>query len=160
MKSFNDTENRRWDLSLSIATVKRVRNLTDVDLLSILDKPELLSDLAADPVRLVDVLYVVCKPQADAMGVTDEQFGESLDGQSIESATECFLEALVDFFPGARRATLKRVLDRANQFHQKSEATLMTALSDGSIDKAIEDALIGGETSTKSPAELASNPAT
>jgi hypothetical protein len=158
MKAFNDTKNRRWDLSLSIATVKRVRNLTDVDLLSILDKPELLSDLASDPVQLVDVLYIIVKPQADAINVTDEQFGESLDGESIEKATECFLEALVDFFPGARRATLKRVLDRANQFHQKSEATLTAALADGSIDKAIDDA-IGGATSTKSPDELALTPA-
>jgi hypothetical protein len=158
MKAFNDTKNRRWDLSLSINTVKRVRNLTDVDLLSILDKPELLSDLASDPVRMVDVFYVIIKPQADALNVNDEQFGESLDGEAIEKATECFLEALVDFFPGARRATLKRVLDRANQFHRNAEAQLTAALADGSIDKAIDDA-IGGVTSTKSQAAPELTPA-
>lgn len=158
MQSFTDTANRRWDLTLSIATVKRVRNLTGVDILAMLDRPQLLSDLAADPVAFVDVLYVIVKPQADTAGVTDESFGESLDGTSIESATDAFLEALVDFFPGARRATLRRVLAKTMEHKARAEATLKTALDDGTIDRAIDESLTAGETSTSSPAASASTP--
>lgn len=152
MKSFNDNTGRKWDVSLSIATVKRVRNLVEVDLLAILDKPELLNTIATDPVLFVDVLYVIVKPQADAIGLTDEAFGELLNGESIEQATEAFLEALVDFFPGARQATLRRVLDRANAHRTKTDADLNRLLSDGTIDAAIDKALTDGATSTNSPA--------
>ncbi len=147
MSHFTDTANRRWNLAINVGTVKRVRELTDVDLLAILDRPQMLSDLAGDPVRFVDVLFVVVKPQADQMQLTDEQFGEALDGSSIEAATDAFLEALVDFFPGARRATLQKVLGRAKEVSAQAEATLTRALTDGTIDQAITDALATGQPS-------------
>ena len=147
MSHFTDTANRRWNLAINVGTVKRVRELTDVDLLAILDRPQMLSDLAGDPVRFVDVLFVVVKPQADQMQITDEQFGEALDGSSIEAATDAFLEALVDFFPGARRATLQKVLGRAKEVSAQAEATLTRALTDGTIDQAITDALATGQPS-------------
>jgi hypothetical protein len=158
-QSFTDNKNRKWDLSLSVTTIKRVRSLTGVNILELLDRPAMLSEIAADPVTFVDVLYAIAKPQADAVNVTDEQFGEGLAGDSIERATESFLEALVDFFPGARKATLRRVLSRAMQHLTTAEAALMTALADGSIDKAIDEALNVSAKSTTSPAVLASTPA-
>ncbi|HBJ34223.1 MAG TPA: hypothetical protein DDZ51_05545 [Planctomycetaceae bacterium] len=144
MSHFTDTENRRWNLSINVGTVKRVRELTNIDLLAILDRPQMLNDLAGDPVRFVDVLFVIIKPQADSLDVSDEQFGEALDGSAIESATDAFLEALVDFFPGARKATLQKVLSRAKETNAKAEAKLNQALSDGTIDQAITDALNTG----------------
>ncbi len=155
MKSFTDSENRRWDVSLNVTTLKRVRNITDVDLLTVLDKPDLLTELAGDPVRFVDVLYVIVKPQADQLGVSDEQFGSALDGESIEHASNAFLEALVDFFPGARRAMLRRVMDRATQTKAETEQRIHKAIADGTVDKAIDHA-IAGVNSTKSLDELES----
>ncbi len=73
------------------------------------DKPELLNQLAGDPIQFVDILYAVIKPQLDELGIDDVAFGESLDGESVERATEALLEGLVDFFPGARKAMLQRV---------------------------------------------------
>jgi len=147
MSHFTDTANRRWNLSINVGTVKRVRELTDVDLLAILDRPQMLSELAGDAVRFFDVLFVMIKPQADQLQVTDEMFGESLDGAVIESATNAFLEALVDFFPGARKATLQKVLSRAKETNEKAEARLNLALTDGTIDQAISDALGIGQPS-------------
>jgi len=147
MSHFTDTANRRWNLSINVGTVKRVRELTDVDLLAILDRPQMLNELAGDPVRFVDVLFVIIKPQADSLDVTDEQFGETLDGSAIEAATDAFLEALVDFFPGARKATLQKVLRRAKENSDKAEAMLTQALADGTIDQAITDALSTGQPS-------------
>lgn len=153
MPNFTDTAGRRWNLALSVGTVKRVRDLAGVDLLAVLDKPQSLIDLAGDPVRFVDVLYVVIKPQADQVGISDESFGESLDGETVEAATDAFLEALVDFFPGARKTTLKRVLDRAKSTARSAEAALTKALDDGTIDQAISEALAGvGTPSSNSPA--------
>ncbi len=159
MPHFTDTAGHRWNLALSVGTVKRVRELSGVDLLTILDKPQALVDLASDPVRFVDVLFIVIKPQADQIGICDEAFGESLDGETVEAATDAFLEALVDFFPGARKTTLKRVLDRAKGTARLAEGALQKALDDGTIDQAISEALAGvGTLSSNSPAASESTP--
>src|SRR5690606_34815898 len=114
MSQFTDTANRRWSLSLNVNAIKRVRDLTGVNLLRVLDEPELLSQISADPIQFVDAVCAIVIPQAEELGVTGEQFGEAFDGEVIEAATSAFLEAVVDFFPGARRGTLRKVLDRAN----------------------------------------------
>jgi hypothetical protein len=95
-----------------VAAVKRVRGLVGIDLYSLIDdgfKP--LSELVADPVRLADVLYCLCKDEADARNISDEDFGRALYGDVITLAADAFVEELVDFFPDARaRTSLKKVL--------------------------------------------------
>jgi len=116
MRTFKDNASRSWSLALSIWTVKKVRDLLGVDLLDLggSDKPGdgLLYRLIADPVLLVDVLYVVCKDQADAAAVTDEQFGRAMGGDAIDAATKAFLEELADFTPSPRdRARARKVIE-------------------------------------------------
>jgi hypothetical protein len=106
MKSFKDTAGRTWLVQVNVGTIKRVRDLLGVDLLAIVeDGAKLLRDLADDPVRLVDVLYAVLKPQADAATpyVNDEQFGEAMFGDPIAAGFEALVEAVTDFFPQARQ---------------------------------------------------------
>ena len=86
MKSFTDNTGRTWTLSVTVGTIKRVRALCNVDLAGVISiesgaqpKVDLLERLGSDPVLLVDVLYAVCKPEADAKGVTDEEFGQAMD---------------------------------------------------------------------------------
>ncbi len=47
------------------------------DLIQVVDKPELLNQLAGDPIQFVDILYAVIKPQLDELGIDDVAFGES-----------------------------------------------------------------------------------
>ena len=62
------------------------------------------------------MLYVVCKTEADANGVTDEQFGEAMAGDAIDQATKALLEEIVDFSPSPRdRARARRVLEKATE---------------------------------------------
>ena len=81
MKSFTDNKGRTWTLEVNVAAIKRVRGLCKVDLNSIVEvdsenRPtaHLLEQLSSDPVLLVDVLYAICKPEADKLGVSDEDF--------------------------------------------------------------------------------------
>jgi len=154
MKTFR-TGKHTWDLSLNVAKMKRVKSLTDIDLMSVIDNPEVLHQLTNDPMKLVDVLFAVIKPQADAVGVTDEDFAGDLDGEAIETGVSALLEALVDFFPGARRAMLRRVMDKANKYCHEADAKLQAMLNDGTIDKAIDDALTVGSKSNLSQAVAA-----
>ena len=156
---FHDKTGQRWDLSLNINAIRRVKNVTGINLLRLLDEPAMLTDLSADSIAFVDAIYCICKPQADSINVNDESFGEAFDGTVLESATSAFLSAVVDFFPGARRGTLQKVLDRAMTQVSQQEAKLQTALMDGTIDRAIDQAMADGVNSGESPVPPESIPA-
>ncbi len=109
MKSFKDGAGRIWEVNVTVAAMKRVKSLAGVDLYALIeDGFKAFSDLVAKPVQLVDVLYCLCKPQADSLGVSDEQFGEQMAGEVLLAATDAFVEGYVDFFPDPRiRAQLR-----------------------------------------------------
>ena len=136
MKTFTDNKGRIWTLEVTVATVKRVRALCRVDLNSIVEldknnKPsaELLERLSSDPVLLVDVLYAVCKPQADKLGVTDEDFGEAMAGDAIEYATSALLEEVINFFPESKRMVMQRILSASRKFSEAARKKLEAELN-------------------------------
>jgi hypothetical protein len=86
MRTFTDALNRSWSLEITVATLKRIRALANVDLIEAAGGT-LLDRLVADPVLLGDVLYACVKPQADERKLTDEDFGRSLSGDAIDRAT-------------------------------------------------------------------------
>src|SRR5690606_35191593 len=99
--------------------VKRVRSLLNVDLLAATDGA-LIERLVSDPILLCDVLYVLCKPQADEQGVTDEEYGRAMGGTAIDDGTTALLEELVDFFPQAKRRVLAKALVKLRHLETKA----------------------------------------
>ena len=161
MRTFNDNAGRTWSLTLNVWTVKKVRDLLGVDLLDLggeaatRDKPGLLFRLIADPVLLVDVLYVVCKDQADGASVTDEQFGRAMGGDAIDAATKAFLEELADFTPSPRdRARARKVIETTWAMIEKAQDVL-DARAEKELPAAVETLLAEmsalGSSSTSSP---------
>jgi len=167
MRTFNDNAGRSWSLALNVWTVKKVRDLLGVDLLDLGGesatgssdkKPGLLFRLIADPVLLVDVLYVVCKDQADGAGVTDEQFGRAMGGDAIDAATKAFLEELADFTPSPRdRARARKVIETTWAMIDKAQDVL-DARAEKELPAAVEALLTEmaemsalGSSSTSSP---------
>lgn len=144
MKSFTDNTGRAWTLVVNVATVKRVRALCGVDLNSVIEvedgKPsaKLLERLASDPVLLVDVLYAVCKPECDRLGVSDEDFGSAMAGDSVDAATQALLDEVIDFFPEAKRRAFRKILSASRRFGEAAKKRLAELLE----DKGLEDALV------------------
>lgn len=97
-------------VSVNVAGIKRIRQLLDVDLCDLPADPDLLQRLMTDDVLLVDCLYLLCKPQIDAAGLTDEEFGEALGAVGIEPAEQAFWDAITDFFRPPRRQALEDML--------------------------------------------------
>lgn len=122
MQTFKDTEGRNWTVVVNVQAVKRVKALLDIDLLEMIEG-KLLDRFIASPILLCDVIYALCKPQADAAGVKDEDFGRAMAGDAIDAATAAFLQAVVDFFPSSRRAVLQKALAKV----QKLEAMALDA---------------------------------
>ena len=172
MRSFKDNADRTWTITLNVYAVKKVRDLLGVDLLDLGGDPStplgagdakdgngLLYRLIADPVLLVDVLYVICKDQADGANVTDEQFGRAMAGDVIDAATRAFLEELADFTPSPRdRARARKVIDATWKLIDRAQDVL-DAKADGELARASDAALSAlGGSSGNSPASSAATP--
>ena len=143
MKTFTDNTGRTWTLSVTVGTIKRVRALCGVDLANIIKTPNvgLLERLASDPVLLVDVLFAVCKPEADTKGITDEEFGRAMAGDAIELAATALLDEIIDFFPEAKRKVFRKILDASRRFEARSKQALTELLEDPAFDEKIDQAL-------------------
>lgn len=156
MKTFTDTHGRQWSVALNIAAVKRARDLAGVDLLAAdLGDPSqnVITRLAGDPVLLCDVIYAVCKPEADANGVSDEDFGAAMAGDAIDHATRALLEELADFFPNRRdRDRARRILAKMDGLMDRAQDLLDAETSDEKLDAEIDAAMATlGETLGGSP---------
>lgn len=138
MRTFTDSTGRAWNINITVATVKSVRDAMDVRLDKAFDDDQkVFRQILTDLILLTDCLYVIVKPQADAAGISAENFGELMVGDVLEKAGETFAEALLDFFPNARlRAGIRKIepLQRrlvelkVAQSQQQIEQELQTAL--------------------------------
>ena len=159
MKAFTDAKGRSWEIELNIRQMKRVRDILGVDLVNVIQTnkdgsiaTDTIDRVANDPILLCDILWVLCEQQAKAAGVTDEDFGSSLAGDSIETATRAFLDELVDFFPGARRLFLKKAVDLARKFETENLGMLEKALASPEFEERLKTSLIPPAASRESAA--------
>jgi len=115
MKQFTDKQGRSWTIDLSTVAFKRIKSLTGLDMLA-KQNGDVFLTLSADPELLVNAIYAACKPQIDAKGLTDEQFAESLGGESLEAALAGLLSEYCDFFLNpADRKNLRDLLEKTNK---------------------------------------------
>ncbi|MEW6197753.1 MAG: hypothetical protein AB1601_03690 [Planctomycetota bacterium] len=153
MKTFTDNAGRTWTIAINVDVLKRVRGLVDVNLLDILDG-KLIERLYRDPVLLCDVVYAVCKPEADAKSVSDEDFGRAMAGDAIEQATKALLEELVLFSPSPRdRANLQRVLETTWRVMDKARDLVEARLATVDAEQIVAQALVTSGTLSGSAPE-------
>lgn len=142
---FTDERGREWRLAIDVPTIKRIRDELSIDLLRCLEDQTVLSRLVDDVVQLVDVLWLVCRDQAEGAGIDDVEFGRRLVGDAIDRAVTAFLAALCDFFPPAKRAVMRRILDKIHQVEARTLERAMTIVQSDRIDHAIERHLDAAE---------------
>lgn len=150
MKTFRDTAGREWAITVDVGAVKRVMKAPieylgepiRVNLLALVEpESDLLKKLVEYPPLVCDIAYALVKPQCDEKGIGDEEFGRAIAGDVLDKVLDCILEETVDFFPQARRAVLKKVLEKSQAFAQKASALMTARLAAGELDTAI-DALL------------------
>ena len=165
MKTFADNAGRTWTVAINVDCIRRVKKLLDVNLLDAIEG-KLIEQLVSDPVLLCDVIYVICKPEADAQSVSDEEFGRAMAGDAIDAATNALLEELADFFPSGKRQVLRKALAKLKVLEAKSIDLANKRLDDPGLMKRMEQVLeetpslelTPGPSSGNSPELLASIP--
>jgi hypothetical protein len=115
---------------------------------------------------LVDVIYAVLKPAADAAGITDKTFGESLGGDAAWNAYLAFTAELENFFREFHRPDLERTVAINRRLMETKPAKAVDYIqraaeaAERQIEAKLIDALIeiengrlpiSGSTSTNSP---------
>ena len=161
MRTFRDNAGRQWSVEINVAALKRVRGLTGTDLMQVIEGT-LIEKLIRDPVLLCDVVYAICKPEADTRtpAVSDEEFGRAMAGDAIEAATTAVLEELVSFCPSPRdRANLGRVLQATTKVMERARDLVERKLDSGELDRLADRLLAtAGVSSGSAPESSASTP--
>ncbi len=158
MKTFTDNAGRTWTISLTIDAAKRVKSLLDVNLLELeAGDPPLLTRLGTDVILLCDVIFALVKPQADAAGVSDQEFAAALGGDVVLAAQTAFYEELVDFFRKLGRTDLAKAVGAQRRMIDLAVARIETRIDRLDLEAAVESTL--GGPSTNWPPSSASTPA-
>ena len=154
MKAFQDNQGREWSLAIDTNGVKRVRDLLGVDLMEIVSKgSDVLERLYYDPVLIVDVLFVLLKPQADAEKITDQSFGEALTGDAIDRGHAALMAELPGFFRHPRqRKNLTKALSMMAKAEDRALELAGEMMDSPALRGKIEEALKNfGNSFTNSP---------
>lgn len=155
MHTFKDSAGRTWPLHIDVTAIKRVRELVGVDLLKACEG-EVISQLADDPVMLVDVVCALLRPQMDAREITDEQLAEALVGDAIDAASTALVEDLISFFQAGKRSVLTKLHEKLTRLYQAREQVALTGLDAVPLERIIATAMTeAGASSTSSPASAA-----
>ena len=107
MQTFTDINGRKWTVSITVGTAKRVKAMLGIDMIN--DMESFLKQIQ-DIMTRFDVLYVVCQEQADKYGITDEQFACGFAGPVIGEAYHALINAYIAFIPDPEAAARLRVL--------------------------------------------------
>jgi hypothetical protein len=137
-RSFTDGAGRVWIVELNVTQLKRVRDATGIHLSKLVgDSYRPLSEFLSDPPALCDVLYVLCREQADKVPLTDEQFGRALAGDVLQAAADCFVAALADFLPGDQGRLLESMTARAAEFQAVALGKALEAVLAIDVEKEL-----------------------
>jgi len=145
MNVFKDKLGRTWDVDINVSIIKHIRKQFNLDLSKFITfegktpKSEMLEKLAADPCLLVDVIFLICKAQADEREITDEDFGRAMAGDAIEDATDCLLDAIVEFLPAANRKVYGSILSASRAFQKEATEKLGKDLGIEFENKIVKD---------------------
>lgn len=119
MKRFKDAKGRDWDIQINVTQIKRARDILGIDIAGLAGegfKP--LEDLLGDPVKLVDLIFVLVQAQAEKAEVNDLDFGSAFDGDVLHSAGKAFAEELGSFIRPTMRETYRRTLTKGEELRE------------------------------------------
>lgn len=140
MATFKDNAGREWEVALDAPTIRKIREAHDgLDLAGV--DGAAYEKLADDPILLVDVLWTICRKQAQQAEVDDEAFGRALVGDAIDGAVQALLRAISDFFPHAKRAVILAVANKNQTLRDIGMQKALSRLNDPALEKQVADAM-------------------
>ncbi len=120
MQSFTDTASREWQLDINVAAMRRAKK----EGIGLSMPVSQMQEFVMDDVFLTDALFAVVSPQAKELGVTLEQFENTLNGAVLSEARDKLWEALAEYFDPGKAEMLRAAVAATKAEMQKASATL------------------------------------
>lgn len=128
MQTFQDTAGRQYTAEVTLATAIALKKQHGI-VLQDLANGELLARLDDDPELLVNVLWLVVEPSAKAYDLTADKFGEALGGDTLATAVDALLQAIVNFSRPSARKPLQSILDKSREVQELAGQKVVAALA-------------------------------
>lgn len=149
---FTDESGREYESRVTVATAIALKNRLEINLAEIAGG-DLLERLEADTELLVNVLWLTVEKSAVALGVSQDEFADSLRGDVFRAAVDAMLGAIADFFPGPKRALLNELLAKSRRVDE-----LATERAAAAVNRLTPEAILTSLSSVSSrPASSASS---
>ena len=124
MAKFVDNNGRDWIVSISYASIERVQSLVGVNLCEIVMGGQLASQFIWDSLMVSQVLWALCKPEADQAKITRDQFLDAIQGDPIDIAAIAVVEAMdTGFFSRHKRSIIRDLLVEMKKALENSTKT-------------------------------------
>jgi hypothetical protein len=157
MRTFTDSEGRTWNVSLTGASMKRLKDrLRDINVdlwepmlprgvdprapqKGIDPRASLMVELQTDVALFYDVLEAVVEPQLESGGCAaggDGGFGDSMAGDHIFAAMSAFMDEWRDFFQKLR-PEVATAMRKTQAWWEKAVKAAELNLSDPRIDETM-----------------------
>mgnify|MGYP000980434925 CR=1 FL=1 len=142
MQSFQDRNGKTWTLDLNIATWRRVKAETGIDLADVMTEREGQSDLQrlTDPIKLMEVIYILCVPAADRATITGEVLMAAMDMETVEKASDALLDEIVNFCRPAVKTILTKLLKLSRNYAAEKQKQMNRMLEDDTMEQALKQA--------------------
>ncbi len=165
MKTFTDSKNRSIELAVTVGSINRVKSALGINLSHYQQKtpdggqPLVAALSGLDVCLLVDVLYWVSKPSLDLLGLDQEAFAESLEGDALARAQDAFMGEWSDFFRGLHRTDAVTVIEKGRNLIRKT-ITAANAKAESMLSDEQQTALVEKAFSSSATGSLGSSVST
>jgi len=95
MPDWSDAAGREWPCTLTVQSMRKIKESLKIDLLNSVTSIQKLVD---EPLLVADIVWKLAEHEARKLGINQEQFFEALDGPALDRARAAFYEAWEDFF--------------------------------------------------------------
>jgi len=153
MQSFTDKTGAAWDIELTVGTARKIKSRLGIDIENAVtfdtkENPQdasALEKIAKDSILLFDIIFILCENQCRERKITDEQFADLFNGDTIVKATDALLEEIINFSRPARRKVLRKLNEISKEYSEKAgeklEAILQTPDFRQQVESQIENVL-------------------
>ena len=152
MHSFKDKLGRTWDVEGTFDGWERVHSRHGVNLFDIATEERQSLLQLANPFTRGQVLWTLVEKQAEARGITPEQFYAGFDGDVIEQSFQALLDEMIFFSHQKAKKILTVVMEKVRMAEAAAEKVVdqkMPTLA-AAMDEEIES-WISGNLATSLP---------
>lgn len=158
MEVFQDRTGRDWEIQLTVGGVMRVKAHCQIDIGDVISfaggkTSGVLERLGEDSELLCKTIWMMCEKQAASAGISQEDFFDLLDGESVENAAQALIDEIINFSRPAQRKVLRKLRELSREAEKSLEKKLDTVLESKAFTEEFNGIL--NPSSGSSPESLA-----